>query len=371
MVVTSQPMGFRFRKSIKLFPGLRLNLSKSGVSMSVGAPGATLNLSQRGARTTLGIPGTGVSYSSRLSTPSSPAATRAAPKRLDQSTATAAGATHQASSGAAFPNSSGPRSAQQLSADYRALAEVEANQRAQTKIERIESDLSVMLDSWRHMPHVPSAQDYQGALQPRPFVPTQAASEEQWARHEEQRIVWLRRLLAGDVEAIHEAVMSSLQDIDFPFDTRAAVGLHDGASAFLALDLPEIEDVIPELRFRILKNGSLKSSKRKADERNLAYARLVAGLAILMAAVSFEAAPTLGSVAVAARTQRKRRGSAEVEDQYVYETRISRALFAHGQVFAGDPLELLSSPVTRLAWGGKHTLKKISEPEWAGDLLGA
>jgi len=29
-------MGFRFRKSIKLLPGIRINLSKSGVSTSVG-----------------------------------------------------------------------------------------------------------------------------------------------------------------------------------------------------------------------------------------------------------------------------------------------------------------------------------------------
>ena len=62
-------MGFRFRKSIKLFPGVRLNLSKSGVSASIGGKGATINLSERGARGTVGIPGTGISYSEDLATP--------------------------------------------------------------------------------------------------------------------------------------------------------------------------------------------------------------------------------------------------------------------------------------------------------------
>ncbi len=56
-------MGFRFRKSIKLFPGVRVNFSKSGVSTSIGKPGATINISERGTRTTVGIPGTGISYS--------------------------------------------------------------------------------------------------------------------------------------------------------------------------------------------------------------------------------------------------------------------------------------------------------------------
>ena len=60
-------MGFRFRKSIKLFPGVRINLSKSGISTSIGRPGATINISERGTRTTVGIPGTGLSYSEKIS----------------------------------------------------------------------------------------------------------------------------------------------------------------------------------------------------------------------------------------------------------------------------------------------------------------
>lgn len=56
-------MGFRFRRSIKIAPGVRLNLSKSGVSTSIGKPGATVNLSKRGTKTTIGLPGTGLSYS--------------------------------------------------------------------------------------------------------------------------------------------------------------------------------------------------------------------------------------------------------------------------------------------------------------------
>jgi Protein of unknown function (DUF4236) len=62
-------MGFRFRKTIKLFPGLKLNLSNSGISTSIGVPGATVNLSKRGTRGTVGIPGTGASYSENLSGP--------------------------------------------------------------------------------------------------------------------------------------------------------------------------------------------------------------------------------------------------------------------------------------------------------------
>lgn len=59
-------MGFRFHRSIRLLPGLRLNLSKSGVSASVGARGAWLTFGRRGTRATVGIPGTGISYAETL-----------------------------------------------------------------------------------------------------------------------------------------------------------------------------------------------------------------------------------------------------------------------------------------------------------------
>jgi hypothetical protein len=62
-------MGFRLRKIIRILPGLRLNLSKSGVSASIGERGATVNLSDQGARSTVGIPGSGLSYSERISAP--------------------------------------------------------------------------------------------------------------------------------------------------------------------------------------------------------------------------------------------------------------------------------------------------------------
>ena len=58
-------MGFRFRKSIKIAPGVRINISKKGLSsLSVGRPGATVNINKKGTRTTVGIPGSGLSHSS-------------------------------------------------------------------------------------------------------------------------------------------------------------------------------------------------------------------------------------------------------------------------------------------------------------------
>ena len=57
-------MGFRFHKSVKIAPGLRLNFNKKSTSVSIGGKGARYTASSNGRKTaTVGLPGTGLSYS--------------------------------------------------------------------------------------------------------------------------------------------------------------------------------------------------------------------------------------------------------------------------------------------------------------------
>lgn len=56
-------MGIRFRKSIKIAPGVRLNLNKKSVGMSFGKKGLHYSINSSGRKTTsVSIPGTGISY---------------------------------------------------------------------------------------------------------------------------------------------------------------------------------------------------------------------------------------------------------------------------------------------------------------------
>lgn len=62
-------MSLRFRRSMKLMPGVRLNFSKSSVGMSFGIPGARYSINSKGRRTiSTGIPGTGIYNVETLST---------------------------------------------------------------------------------------------------------------------------------------------------------------------------------------------------------------------------------------------------------------------------------------------------------------
>lgn len=62
-------MGFRYRKSIKIAPGVKVNVGKKSVGVSVGGKygGVSVN-SKTGARARVSAPGTGMSYTTKIDT---------------------------------------------------------------------------------------------------------------------------------------------------------------------------------------------------------------------------------------------------------------------------------------------------------------
>ena len=53
-------MGWRYRKRIKILPGIYLNISKSGISTNVGVKGASVTFGPKGTYVNTGFPGTGL-----------------------------------------------------------------------------------------------------------------------------------------------------------------------------------------------------------------------------------------------------------------------------------------------------------------------
>ncbi len=444
-------MGFRFRKSFKVMPGVRFNLSTRGASMSLGRRGATLNISSRGTRATVGVPGTGLSYttSTRRRSTSAPGARR---------------------------------STQRLAADYRRLALEAQYESAVDEVTKIESELTETLDAWRDLPTLRNAADLQGELvarppendnvrpapldtaaaeksfreevgvrvqqqSPRSFAsqwlwlpiglgsallvslytslwllpvavfflsaaaraisdgiwverlrPTREAvfarewpqaheqlvagrdrliaehdasaaeATQRWLVLENERISELRRVLAGDAEAVEAAITSAVELLDFPFEAECAVRVEEEGTVVIDVDLPEIEDVIPETQFKVLKNGTLKEVKRKASDRNAAYASLVTGIAFHVAASALAAAPTVQSITVAGHTQRKSRSALEVTDTYVFEVRLARDAFDCLDGATLDPVALIQRLPSRIELGANGALKRITAPPWAEEL---
>ena len=55
-------MGFRFYRRIRVLPGVTVNLSKRGISASVGVRGAHVTVGRTDVREMVGLPWTGLSY---------------------------------------------------------------------------------------------------------------------------------------------------------------------------------------------------------------------------------------------------------------------------------------------------------------------
>lgn len=62
-------MALRFQKRIKIAPGLKLNISKTGISTTVGIKGASVNIGKNGTYANTGLTGTGLSSRTRLDKP--------------------------------------------------------------------------------------------------------------------------------------------------------------------------------------------------------------------------------------------------------------------------------------------------------------
>jgi len=86
-------VGFRFRRSIGIIPGVRLNFGRRGTSVSLGVRGAHMTVGPTGVRKTVGIPGTGMSYTTHESWGArrAPGSARSEPEYHGTPTATTSG----------------------------------------------------------------------------------------------------------------------------------------------------------------------------------------------------------------------------------------------------------------------------------------
>ena len=59
-------MPIRFHRQFTLFPGVKVNVSKTGMSITIGGKDFHLNLSKRGVMQTTNLPGKGLSHRSYI-----------------------------------------------------------------------------------------------------------------------------------------------------------------------------------------------------------------------------------------------------------------------------------------------------------------
>lgn len=355
-------MALRFRRSIKIAPGFRINLGKTGASLSMGGRGATVTFGPRGVYSNVGIPGTGISYRSKLSGGSSRSASSvSAPRRaprpsLSELEAQAEdlneGITRVLDLHLECKSPDAPRTREPY--DY---FEPKPSQASGGKLvaalvwffgasvvvhpfpENIRTAVFIAWSvlvflGWRQWRAKKTAKK----------VAAWEADKATWEESERAEVAEMKAMATNPARR-EEFLASALQSVDWPRETLVSFDLKTPQSLALDIDLPEIED-LPKHFWAVRKSGaSLEQKERSDTQLRKDYARHIHSICMLAASVAFWAVPELEELTVSGYTQRPDKATGVIKDDYVLSVRIDREGW---QRIDFDALELVD-PIEALA----------------------
>ena len=278
----------RFRKSVKITKGVKLNLSKSGPSLTVGpGKGISFNVGGKGAYLNWSIPGTGVYDRVRLDTMVKKYLGFGKDKEEEQeepkkaAKRTSAKASGQSTAGKAASAKSTPAKAKQPEGPSREALELRALNEAFVHVGQLAADVPV------------------------------------------------RRTKAPqiDAQAIDREIDEWLSGVEspIPFAVQTEV-FADKRAVFLDLDLPEIEH-LPAQKLVTLASGAVKIKDKTQKESREDYRTCVFGLGEYVASHVLTLAPALDRAVVSAYTQRRSEKTGDVEDVFIYSVVFERGAF--------------------------------------------
>lgn len=350
-------MAVRFRKSIKLAPGLRMNLSGGGASWTLGPRGASVGIGQRGTYLNTGIPGSGLYARQRIAKGSSGSSSSVRSGSRPGTTTVSLTVTVSDDGTVGFADQDGnpvsdaliDAAKRQKGDQIRGLitqkcAEINGQVEALGKIHEYTS---------RPVPHVfetPSFDD------PMPYLPphkvpgffcrlsrkcvakveaeNRAADQlhvAEWQKEKsafeaqiEAERTYLELVNAGDPSAIEQYFEAVLQDITWPRETLVAFDVQGNGAIAIDVDLPEIEEMPSRIASVPLRGYRLSVKDMSATAVQKLYMSHVHSVGFRVAGEAFAASPAVGEVVLSAYSQRSNKATVQVGDEYLYSVKIRR-----------------------------------------------
>ena len=273
----------RFRKSIKITKGVKLNLSKTGASFTVGpGKGVSLNLGNKGAYLNWSIPGTGVYDRVRLDT--------LLKDKLGGVFGFGKAAAEEEGTEQAVLEEAGKKSAAKKGKGAKTVKK-EPNRPSDEEMNAIAQEIALVNV---HQQAIDVSKSALGTLN---------AQEAEKAIEE-----WL-----GESEA------------PIAFEVQTEV-LEDKGVIMIDLDLPEIEDM-PQNKLTELADGTIKIKAKTKKEQYEDYRTCVFGLGEYVASHVLAIVPQAKKIVVSAYTQRRDEKTGENLDVFIYSVVFDRADF--------------------------------------------
>lgn len=351
-------MGFRFRRSVKLAPGVRINFGKSGTSLSLGGRGSRVTYGPRGTTTGFGVPGTGMSFVQHH--PKTPPANRRT--RHSSIVQTSMKLALHDDGRVEFEMPDGTPATPAL---VRKMREQNADL-VQAWLEdavaefNAEYEQCVNLHTGTPNPHKARFQPLPAFDDPTPVAPTQKecswldkllgrkgqiekqnhdameqflANTANWQgdkdKHEKEAAQWsslLNGAASGDEQAMETLFGHALGEIIWPRETTATFQLDDGATALCAdIDLPDEDDLPRRIASLPARGISVRFKERTDAQMRKDFNRLAHATLFRVVGEAFATLPALRTVTASGFVQRTNPATAKIDDVYIISCRVERS----------------------------------------------
>ena len=270
-------MGIRYAKSIKIGDYLKINLSKSGVSATIGKKGASINIGGKGTYLNLspaiaGLTGTGMSYRKKIT-----GGYGGLLKKLFNK--------------------------EQTETDEKIDSSIDTS-----KIDEYEKELEAQINIHKYADKVLDDKEFKNKID----------------SIDNDTIKELYELsLKGDEETIESLVGSFMANLELTYPVNANFELEDDI-LYVDLDLPEIEQLKDE--YPVVSKKEIINKKKTQIELKQEYALTVMSLSIYLCAQLLNISSYIKQIIISGFTS-QRDSSGDLKDTYLYSIKYLRDEF--------------------------------------------
>lgn len=315
----------RFRKSINIMKGVKMNLSKSGASYTIGGKGLSVNVGKNGVYLNMGLPGTGIYDRKKLFGGKSTSKRSTQSKKAAEIDVRNFELELTEEGKIAIYNKSGSRASEE---EARLIKRTDwyddqADALMQELKERMNAESEAFVNIYRNAQKVTPPIDPQ------------------------------------DDETVEAQLDEWLNDLELPVDFDVQYEYHaENGSILVDLDLPEIDD-LPEEKAVEMASGEIKSKAKTMKELKEEYRTCVCGLAVFFASHIFLNCPGIRTALVSGYTQRRDTRTSEREDCYVYSIAFEREAFQSTACSREDPYDFTEQFRSRINVSSTGEMKQI------------
>lgn len=383
----------RFRKSIKICKGVKLNLSKSGISTTFGVKGLSVTAGPKGTYLNTGIPGTGIYDRQKFSSGSSSAKKRTSEVAHQSSYLSSVYTRGINSSSSTFkrPVFSPPTyravSVPTVSSIQQALASLsprtysvaafkEAAPQEEVIRQQLEAEASSTVSTLRFWSVKKRRQQYiddriadRVSLANSNWRSRKTAFEEEESKKKaeidkkyfdeySQQKCALENTLSTDPAVVNKLIADCFQSLSLPEATNATWILGDEASAIAVnIDLPSIESISQE-DYTYTSKGFPKRVKRTQSAIRADYAQMIFSFAIFLSSNIFQASCAIHRIILSGRIQ-KRDKVGDLVTSYIYSIIFTRERFEDQPLEPADPIDFCMTFENRCKMSVTHVFKEI------------